>query len=272
MGCGAQQSVFVTPPAGHDPRSVFTDDPLACPETFRSTVALADFQRADRQTHLLRFVHVKQLAHLSGEDADVIWGLAQDWIRRADPGDPAGDDLTRILEEAAWSPLCDHRPVFAAFYEDFADDLARPDWPDRMRDRLGLYHLSQLYPRGLPARVVLFRYPVEALPRRPRERDTRLMAIPTVLDHAFSLAFCPAPRELNRGRVLDLTAGAVTEPVREIVHPFLVFKSEHLFRVGEVTKPVPEALDTLRRDHLVWLQLLTGRDNYARETDGDLLA
>lgn len=265
------QFVFVKPLAGDDLGSLRLDNPRTCPETFRSAPALATFQSTDRQTHLLRLVPVRDLAHLANADPAAVWTLAQAWVGQPDDSNPLREPLARVLDEAATGPRCDHRPVFAAFYEDLAADLHETDWADRMRDRLGLYHVSQMYPRGLPARVLLFRYPVEDLPRRRGERDTRLIAVPSVLDHGLSVAFCPAPRELTRGRVVDLRAGGHAEPVREVLHPFIPFEVRHLVDVGEVTRAVPEILDNARRDHLVWLQLLAGRDDYASETDGDLL-
>jgi hypothetical protein len=45
---------------------------------------------------------------------------------------------------------------------------------------------------------------------------------------------------------------------------------KHLFRVGTVTTPVPDYLGHARRDHLLWLRLLSNREDYAAATDSDL--
>ena len=47
---------------------------------------------------------------------------------------------------------------------------------------------------------------------------------------------------------------------------------KHLFRVGTVTKPVPDYLGPARRDHLLWLRLLSGREDYAAATDSGLFS
>jgi hypothetical protein len=47
-------------------------------------------------------------------------------------------------------------------------------------------------------------------------------------------------------------------------------EAKHLFRVGTVTTPVPSYLGPARRDHLLWLRLLSDRENYAATTDSDL--
>ena len=43
---------------------------------------------------------------------------------------------------ATWnaSNIRDGRPAFATFKDEVIDDLGRPDWPTRLRDRLGLAH------------------------------------------------------------------------------------------------------------------------------------
>ena len=45
---------------------------------------------------------------------------------------------------------------------------------------------------------------------------------------------------------------------------------KHLFRVGQVTAPVPGYLGPARKEHILWLRLLSDRDDYAAATDNDL--
>jgi hypothetical protein len=266
------ERVFVRPAALHDYRLVDPSDPATCPETFRPGRALIPFSGTDLDVHLIRMVQVSDIAYLSGEDENKIFSWGQEIVAGDASSSPLPDQLQSTLE-IAYS-RCDHRPLFAAFYEDFMDELrepADPSWPDRLRDRLGLYHFSQYQPRGLPRRVFLFRYPVRDLPRYRGERDHRPLAVPVVLDSKFSLAFCPAPRELDRGRVVNLRAGASDEPAREVMHLFMPMRVEHLFRAGEVTTPVPDFLAAARKDHLIWLQLLSDKGDYGYGTDADLL-
>lgn len=266
------ERIFVRPPAGHDHHSVDTNNPTTCPETFRSSLALAFFQGTDLDTHFIRLMPVSDIAWLAREREDRILALGEQFLQDPSPRNPARDELAYIFDEAFLGPNCDHRPVFAAFYEDFLEDLddpTDPSWPNRVRDRLGLFHLNQ-WTRPFPRPVFLFRYSARELPRRRGEVDRRPIALPAVLDHRLSEAFCPAPRELNRGQLLNLQENSTSEPAREIVHLFMPFEPKHLFRVGMITSPAPEYLGSARRDHLLWLRLRSDRDDYGAETDGDL--
>ena len=267
-------NVFCTPPASHDYQAVATDDPAVCPETFRSTLALTAFRGTDLDTHFIRVVPVADLERMSDrlKTADEIYALGMNVVQDPRPQNPAWSDLGMILEEAYFGRNCDHRPVFAAFYEDFMEALRDPadtTWADRLRDRLGLYHLNQ-WAGPFPRRVFLFRYAVRELPRKQGDPDRRPIALPTVLDHRFSEAFCPAPRELPQGQVVNLQANAADESAREVLHLFMPLEPKHLFRVGTVTTPVPDYLGPARRDHLLWLRLLSDREDYAAATDNDL--
>ena len=264
--------VFIKPPGSHDHRAVATDDPAVCPDTFRSPLALTAFQGTDLDTDFIRVMSVSDLAWLSGRNADDIFALGEQVLRDPNPRSTFRAELAIILEEAFLGPKCDHRPVFAAFYEDFLEALRDPadtTWPDRIRNRLGLYHLNQ-WSSPFPRRVFLFRYAVREIPRRQGDPDRRPIALPTILDHRLAEAFCPAPRELRQGQLVNLEAGAPDEPAREVLHLFMPLEPKHLFRVGTVTTPVPDYLGPARRDHLLWLRLLSNREDYATAMDGDL--
>lgn len=268
------QHVFKKPPPGHNVRVVATSDESACPNTFRCALSARAYEGTDLDTHFVRMIPVNDLAWLSGDNEDAIFRLGQQCLR--DRGDTrAAEALDLVLDEAfTGGGKCDHRPVFAAFYEDFIDELSDPDdttWPNRLRDRLGLYHLNQ-WSRPFPRRVFLFRYSVRELPARQGEPERRPIALPTVLDHRLAEAFCPAPRELGLGQVVNLVENANTEPAREVLHLFMPLESKHLFRVGLVTAAVPDDLGPARRDHLFWLRMLSNRDDYASTTDADLFA
>lgn len=118
--------------------------------------------------------------------------------------------------------------------------------------------------------MFLFRYPVRVLPHRPGQAATRPIAVPVVIDHRLSEAFCPAPGGLDRGRVVNLDVAMNEEPAREVLHGLVVMEADHLFQVGSVTTPVPDDLAPPRRDHLLWVRIVAGRDDYAGATDGDL--
>lgn len=267
-----EQRVFPKPPAAHDYHSISTSDTTVCPETFRSPLALTAFQGTDLDTDFIRVMAVADLAWLSGLGEDEIFALGERVVQDSNPANPARGDLSMVLDEAFFGPKCDHRPVFAAFYEDFLDELRDPAgtaWPDQLRDRLGLHHINQ-WSSPFPRRVFLFRYSVRELPRRQGDADRRPIALPAVLDHRFAEAFCPAPRELRQGQLVNLQANAPQQPAREVLHLFMPLEPKHLFRVGTVTTPVPDSLAAARRDHLIWLRLLSDREDYAAATDSDL--
>ena len=200
--------VFRKPPATHDYHAVDTDDPAVCPETFRSTLALTAFQGTDLDTDFIRAMPVADIAWRAGRNEDEVFALGQQVVRDPNPRSAASGDLAMILEEAFLGPKCEHSPVFAAFYEDFLDalrDTADTTWPDCLRDRLGLYHLNQ-WSSLFPRRVFLFRYAVREIPRRQGDAERRPIALPAVLDHRLAEAFCPAPRELRQGQLVNLQA------------------------------------------------------------------
>lgn len=209
---------------------------------------------------------------LSGYNEDKIFALGEQIVLDTARYTTATDDLAIILEEAFLGPRCDHRPIFAAFYEDFLNELRDPadtNWPNKLRDRLGLYHINQ-WLSPFPRRVFLFRYPVREIPRRQGGAADRPIALPTVLDHRFAEAFCPAPFELRQGQLVNLEANSKAQPAREVLHLFMPLEPKHLFHVGTVTSPVPDYLGPARHDHLIWLRLLCGREDYALSTDADL--
>lgn len=267
------ERILITPPAIHDYRSVNTEDITVCPDTFRSSLSLSAFQGTDLDTDLIRIVAVSDIAWLSGYNEDEIFRLGELAVRDSNPSNQARNNIAIILEEAFLGPKCDHRPIFSAFYEDFLNELRNPadtSWPNHLRDRLGLYHLNQ-WAGPLPRRVFLFRYSVREIPRRQGEVDRRPIALPAVLDHRLAEAFCPSPKELRQGQLVNLKASVTDQPAREVLHLFMPLEPKHLFRVGLVTTPVQNYLGPARREHLLWLRSLSGRGDYAMLTDIDLI-
>ena len=263
--------VFATPPPTSDMSLLDVSDPAACPETFRAASGLVELEAVDLNTYLIRMVSVEDLATMARTPADTLFELGERVSSSGQRGTPDEQKLSDLLEEAYLGDRCDRRPVFAAFYEDLQDDLAKPDWANRLRDRLGLYHLNEGQRGGLPRRVFLFWYRVRELPRRPGRTSTRPLAVPSVLDHRMNEAFCPAPAALDRGRLVNLSESDTELPARELLHPFLPLEASHLLRVGKVTTPVPADLAPARRNHLILVRMLAQQDDFAANTDADLL-
>lgn len=262
-----ERNVFPRPPALHDYRVIARDNPAVCPETFREPLALRAYQGTDLDTAFIRLVSVADLAWMARESEDYVFSLGEQVMADPRTDNLARQELALVLENAFTGPECQQRPVFVSFYEDFLDELRDPantGWANQLRDRMGLYHINQWLPGGLPRRVFLFKYAVRNVPRHAGrdEAERRPIAVPVVMDHRLFEAFCPAPRELEQGCMLNLEADAHQQPAREVLHLFMPLQVEHLFRVGQVTMPVPDDLASLRRDHLIWLGLLANRNGY----------
>ena len=232
------------------------------------------FEDADLDTHLVRMVAVTDLAWLSGRTPGDIAAHGRRCVGDPNGGSGARGELDAVLEEAFLGPRCDHRPVFAAFYEDLMEELADragATWANQVRDRLGLYHLNS-WGGTFPIPVFLFRYPLRDVPREKgvTGASRRPLVVPTVLDHRFSEAFCPSPQVMVACQLVDIGPVPAKQPAREVLHPFMPMKAQHLYRVGEVNRPVPSDLGPARREHLEWLRLLSGDATHATGTDGDL--
>jgi hypothetical protein len=181
----------------------------------------------------------------------------------------AKSDVGGILESLAVESQ--DRPTFAAFAIDledvFGDTPAEdpPDWPDRLRDILGLQHYDPVQWGEQP--IAVFQYPIKRL-RRAKGRTGNLVGMPTVLDGSFNPAFCPPPRGQEHGFAVDLSGGV--EPVREVVHPTPRYLPEDLIRTGTI-RAAPGVLKDARAFHLTALREKCGRPDYAAATDFDIL-
>jgi len=259
------------PPARLDPNDIDV-----CPETFREIDPASPFHRTDVHLDLLRVEQIDFIAARSGETPERIKQLAQAIVNG--DADPASDDyqaLGDILE--SWSLNIDLRPVFAGYWQDLQDlfepDEA-PDWTDQLRDRLGLFHLNPISRTRPSIDVLVFRYPVSVIPRFRGYRaanDSRPLVPPTVLDGRHSVAFCPAPRGELTGYTIDLRRDS--PPLRqEVLHPSVGFSPTHVWRVGTISRTIDEdKLSEARGWHLYVVRDHTGREDYAAETDANLL-
>lgn len=257
------------------PHTVNPADEHECPETFRSIDPDSPFQYSDDNLDLVRLVELDFVASRAGESPSDVKNLAMSVVASSDPRLVERQALSDVLDE--WLLSSDHRPVYGAFWEDvfdlFGDTQAgdSPDWANSLRDRLGLAHIQ---PRtGVRALdVLVFRYPIRSVPRlQNAAADQRPLVPPTVLDGNHSPAFCPSPVGQQTGRSVDLSQ---QKPIcREILHPALDFRVEHLWRVGQVTKTVDmQQLIDGRRWHLAFLRELPECADFAASTDADLFS
>ena len=119
-----EERVFLKPPAGYDHRSVFTDDATVCPDTFRGQLGINAFAGADLDLDLIRMIDIADVAWLSDGNEDDIYALGEQVVGAKSGRTQAWDELDLVLEESFLGPKCDHRPMFAAFYEDFLDEFS----------------------------------------------------------------------------------------------------------------------------------------------------
>lgn len=266
-----KEHVYISPSTLHDYRFVDKNQPKTYPETFRSPVNLQKFQDVDMDITFIRLVSIEKIASFSGYNAEDIFLLGEQFVNNTKQKNPAKDKLTEIFDLMDKNPHSKHRPVFAAFYEDFFDELnnsTNTEWPNQLRDKMGLYHIPTV---GTSCRIFLFLYKVREIPWFLTETFRRPIAVPVVFDQQLYSAFCPVPLELHTGLSMNIKETITEIPAREILHLYMPLKVEHLFRVGTVTTPSSEDLAPARRNHLKWIQKLSDRIFYASTTDADIL-
>lgn len=243
-------------------------DETVAPETFRS-FAHEPLQGDDLNTELIHIIDVRTLAAMSNTPHGKIISCGEA-LTRSKADSKARAYLAQILE--ATFDRCDYRPIFAGFYDDFREDMKTPDWPNRLRDRLGLSKIDGV----LNQHIFLFKYKALLLPDHPDQPESRPIAVPSVLDFRFSSAFCPAPIGFEPGRTVNLSGGGPpVTPARELLHKFMKMRVEYLEAFGKVTTLLPDDLAQARRSHLNWLRNqpppLPACTTYADSTDSDMI-
>jgi hypothetical protein len=195
---------------------------------------------------------------------------------------------------ARWNKERDGRPIFATLFDSapIAEALTASDRFTRLRDLLGLGHLTPTPDNDGPVYVALLVYPVgkvlAALNKKPSHNDNRptqhglpagviekrcAFAAPTALDTPFSQWFFPVPADPTRpnasyGHTVDLNCGAEGVLPAEVLHAPLPTAPSHLYAVGRIDAALPtHGLAKLRNTHLNRLRQLV----YAKSF-GELMA
>lgn len=162
------------------------------------------------------------------------------------------DKFVRVWNE---SSVRDWRPTFAAFKDEVLSELAEPDWPCRMRNRLGLAHYDC---RDGPIPVALMEYPLRDVGDAARAAGISCAFVaPTVLDTGPWPYFFPAPPKTPYGRTMALFEVAdVRQLLAELLHYRVTYRRDHIVAVGEI-RTAPESFDlsALRNHHLLALRL-----------------
>lgn len=228
---------------------------LAVPETFAAAGGLAVYGALDEDQEIVRLESIQRALEADDITFEQLKGA---FLKRS-----AAPLLDKFL--ATWNTKRDARPAFAAFHSELADDLAEPDWPLRLRNRLGLAH----YGAGREP-VALMRYTVrEVLDAAHSDGAASAFAVPTVLDAPPNAQFFPSPAGLPCGRAMPLGADYDdSNLVAEILHARIAYRRRHLIgveRMGDA--PVRGDLKALRNYHLLVLRIAADRDDYGEEID-----
>jgi hypothetical protein len=165
----------------------------------------------------------------------------------------------------------DKRPAFAAFYDELEEDIGDSGWPDRLRNRLGLSHydvpsVTSVIP------VALMRYRVsKVLQGLEQEEKDRAFSVPTVLDSELNAHFFPSPGNTEYGHTLDLEPDPDCERlVSEILHRRIDYHPDDIYKLGNITTPIPpyytgDAFAMLRNGHLFCLRYESGIDAFGED-------
>jgi hypothetical protein len=187
---------------------------------------------------------------------------------------PAGhrdDDLvTHVVEQFALYPGA--RPAFMAFRPEVDADLRQADWLTRLRNRMGLGHYAPA--SGQRQAFGLMEYLVKDVIAEWQPLETRgaarPFAFPTVLDSRLSSYFFPSPRDLPSSFAVDLDEPG-RNPIREMLHVRITYRSHHLVRVGELVGPLPPVRLAAARDgHLERLRRDSGRADFGAMMNGEV--
>ncbi len=174
-----------------------------------------------------------------------------------------------------WNRVRKKRPAFCTTWAEVADILDEDDWAERLRDRMGLGHLTPEIPfdgvGGESCKVVLMNYTVlEAT----HDSEYEGLVVPTILDGEMGPHFFPAPvpgpeadaSYGNGGRTVNLTAVKGSNDYQfgcELLHPAMIYKPHHLLRTGVIDKPPGLELERARGYHLPWIRLMLDRQDFA---------
>ena len=161
----------------------------------------------------------------------------------------------------------DFRPAFAAWKHQLEVELARDDWADALRDRLGLGHYDG---SDIAIPVALMEYRASDVMRAAADAGIENPFVaPTVLDIPPGPYFFPSPGDLPYGRVMSLVAiGSHDDLLCEMLHARLPYRRDHIARLGTIRRaPAPHGLRELRNNHLQAVRIAALRDDYGEEID-----
>ncbi len=242
------------------------------PDTFDIALNGAnDWPNIDDNVALYRVESVSFALRGSGTDESEFFNAIRHYNgAKTDDRDSARTVLQRVVD--TWNARRDRRPSFATTEDEIANVLtvAGDDWPNALRDHLGLGHFNPI--PGRQESVLLMRYSAREV-RQCKAAGVSGFCIPTVLDGPLTPFFFPTPLAGARAPGSDLQVGRAVNlrPVAneseycmglELIHSYVDYRPEHLARWGSISRPTTANLAQLRKFHLAWLRLDTDRNTF----------
>ena len=248
-------------PAGHTFQSVNDDAGL--------------LHLPEKRIRLVRMVKIKPTLDTAGFTADQL-GRALELQRHAAANDSSDEvaNARRTLSKFVdiWNEFNRRPPAFVGLADDVEKELEAPDWPDQLRRRFGIGHLT--VPKGAnPIPVMLLTYTVGDVLKAAKAhcRAEMVFRVPTTLEANLYDYFFPAPTAFPYGRTVHLDGDqAVRRLASEIVHLPVDIDMAHIDRIGEIreTAPVPP-LGSLRDHHLDALRIDSECEDFGEYMDRD---
>ena len=115
------------------------------------------------------------------------------------------------------------------------------------------------------------RYSMEDVLKAQPRTVASAVALPTVLDGGMHEFFFPAPRHHPYGATVHLGYDKADTLTAEVLHRRIDYEPHHIYRLGEISRPVQLDDAQLReaRDlHLYALRDACGRDDFGEPLEG----
>lgn len=240
------------------------------PWTFRPDNAANRLRQIQPQLYLLRVEDAAWACSVAGIASEDLRQYIQDFHGGDSARKARANDVLRGVADK-WNAERDRRPLFATT-ELEVDDIVggdAPDWAERLRDQLGLGHLSP-NPERPVVEVLLMRYTVQEV-LDSLDGGQGHPAIPSVLDGDMSAYFFPSPIAAPEaaenpyyGHTVNLGAAEENDYRMgvELLHPSIDYQPGHFHKLGVIARPFTADLSQARRFHLPWIQLNSGRDDF----------
>lgn len=239
---------------------IYLDSIDETPETFSHINKQNFIENPDSDQALIRLELLQEQCGKSNLGIIEMVKVISKYIKQANKSEMT-DEYNKIAKLFSdWNRVRENRPMFAGFWDESKDlfldenmdEKYDDNWANLIRDRLGLGHIGAKITEPIP--VILFSYQVSDV--LTEEAHSASIAIPTVLDSRLSPFFCPTPEKCNEGQALDLCEGGDSDYSfnLEILHRHIIYKPEHIYRVGYIDRPPGKSKEEARKIHFDYLK------------------